>query len=374
MSSSTVTYTSISSDYEEPSDVGSPGVVVYGYDRLPMHPVDPYVEAALQAPEQASPSLDYVPGPKHPPSPNYVPGPKEPEQAPLSLDNVPEPEYPEYLEASEDDDEEKEEHPAPVDSFVVPVDDHVPSAEDTEAFETYESAPTPIPSPRRRTARMSVRPQTPMLAATEALIAVSSRDSVESYITIHPPSIRDTITTLLLPSTTHRDDLPEADMPLQKRARFTAPTSRFEVRESSLVATARQAGHTLAHTVDYGFIDTLDASIRASESRAMTAVGVVNERVTDLASTQRHETHKLQVCCEDAQDDRALLGAQVSILRRERRYFRSMASSYERERKRTKDEDRLTTHIQHEHDRFKDLVRVADAGPHDGPEDVGSSC
>ncbi|GJT54636.1 putative reverse transcriptase domain-containing protein [Tanacetum coccineum] len=272
-------------------------------------------------------------------------------------------------EASEDDDEEKEEHPAPVDSFVVPVDDHVPSAEDTEAFETYESAPTPIPSPRRRTARMSVRPQTPMLAATEALIAVSSRDSVESYITIHPPSIRDTITTLLLPSTTHRDDLPEADMPLQKRARFTAPTSRFEVRESSLVATARQAGHTLAHTVDYGFIDTLDASIRASESRAMTAVGVVNERVTDLASTQRHETHKLQVCCEDAQDDRALLGAQVSILRRERRYFRSMASSYERERKRIKDEDRLTTHIQHEHDRFKDLVRVADAGPHDGPED-----
>ncbi|GJT54637.1 hypothetical protein Tco_0989691 [Tanacetum coccineum] len=101
MSSSTVTYTSISSDYEEPSDVGSPGVVVYGYDRLPMHPVDPYVEAALQAPEQASPSLDYVPGPKHPPSPNYVPGPKEPEQAPLSLDNVPEPEYPEYLVPSD---------------------------------------------------------------------------------------------------------------------------------------------------------------------------------------------------------------------------------------------------------------------------------
>ncbi|GKC00226.1 hypothetical protein Tco_0986362 [Tanacetum coccineum] len=36
--SSGVTYTSISSDYEEPSDVGSPGVVIYGYDGLPMHP------------------------------------------------------------------------------------------------------------------------------------------------------------------------------------------------------------------------------------------------------------------------------------------------------------------------------------------------
>ncbi|GJS54812.1 hypothetical protein Tco_0628174 [Tanacetum coccineum] len=191
MSSSTVTYTSISSDYEEPSDAGSPGVVVYGYDRLLMHPVDPYVEAALQAPEQASPSPDYVSGPEHPPSPDYVPGPEEPKQAPLSPNYVPEPEYLEYLEdpeedstnypvdkgddvddessddddddddeeqeASEDDDEE-EEHLAPTDSSDVPDIDPVPSAEDTEAFEIDESAPTPIPSLRRHTARMSVRP------------------------------------------------------------------------------------------------------------------------------------------------------------------------------------------------------------------------
>ncbi|GJW51659.1 hypothetical protein Tco_0093010 [Tanacetum coccineum] len=59
--SSGVTYTSISSDYKETSDVGSPGVIVYGYDGLPMHPVDP-------------------------PSPNYVPGLEETEQAPLSSD------------------------------------------------------------------------------------------------------------------------------------------------------------------------------------------------------------------------------------------------------------------------------------------------
>ncbi|GKC61959.1 hypothetical protein Tco_1089557 [Tanacetum coccineum] len=102
---------------------------------------------------------------------------------------------------------------------------------------------------------------------------------------------------LLLQSTTHRDDLPEVDMPLQKRACFTAPTGRFEVGESLSAIAARQTGHTLAHRVDYGFVDTVDASIRASESRAMTAVGEVNERVTDLATTQR--------------------------------YFRSMASSYE---------------------------------------------
>ncbi|GJZ48990.1 hypothetical protein Tco_0603180, partial [Tanacetum coccineum] len=51
-------------------------------------------------------------------------------------------------EAFEDeDDDEEEEHLAPVDSSVVPVVDPVPSAEDTEAFETDESAPTP-PSSR----------------------------------------------------------------------------------------------------------------------------------------------------------------------------------------------------------------------------------
>nr|GEW17894.1 ribonuclease H-like domain-containing protein [Tanacetum cinerariifolium] len=67
-------------------------------------------------------------------------------------------------------------------------------------------------------------------------------------------------------------------MSLQKRAHFTAPTGRFKVGESSSVVAARQAGHTLAHTVDYGFIKTMDASIRAAASRSMTAVGVVNDR------------------------------------------------------------------------------------------------
>ncbi|GKA91885.1 hypothetical protein Tco_0813810 [Tanacetum coccineum] len=93
-------------------------------------------------------------------------------------------------------------------------------------------------------------------------------------------------------------------MPLRKRARFTAPTGRFEVGESSSAVAARQAGHTLAHKVDYGFIDTMDAIIHAFECRAVTAM---------------------------REDDRALLRDQVSLLTRERRYFCSMASSYEHE-------------------------------------------
>ncbi|GKF41223.1 hypothetical protein Tco_0124565, partial [Tanacetum coccineum] len=62
----------------------------------------------------------------------------------------------EEQEASEDDDEEEDEHPAMADSSDILVDDLAPSSEDTEAFETDESIPTPVPSPRRRSARMSV--------------------------------------------------------------------------------------------------------------------------------------------------------------------------------------------------------------------------
>ncbi|GKE88354.1 hypothetical protein Tco_1565829, partial [Tanacetum coccineum] len=42
-----------------------------------------------------------------------------------------------------------------------------------------------------------------------------------------------------------------------KRLCLTALASRFEVRESSTTAAARQTWHTLAHRVDYRFIDTL---------------------------------------------------------------------------------------------------------------------
>ncbi|GJW40137.1 putative reverse transcriptase domain-containing protein [Tanacetum coccineum] len=155
---------------------------------------------------------------------------------------------------------------------------------------------------------------------------------------------------MLLPSITHRDDLPEAGMPLRKRARFTTPTGRFEVEESSSAVAARQAGHTLARIIDYGFINTIDASIRDSESRAMTA------------------------------DDRALLGSQAWSHSESRiRALEALVRALQRDvdvlqKQRIRDEDRLMAHIQHEHDMFRDLVRATEAGPQDGPKDVGSSC
>ncbi|GKE29240.1 hypothetical protein Tco_1444624 [Tanacetum coccineum] len=202
-----------------------------------------------------------------------------------------------------------------------------------------------------RRARMTVRPKPPMVASTKALISEyayaptpPSPPSPLSPLSSPLPRIP-SLPLLLLPlhtSPTYASaplgyratmlyGIPEADMLSRKRLCLTALAFQFEVGESSTATVSRQTRHTLARRVDYGFIDTLDTSIQASEGIVMTAVEDVNERVTDLVSTQRRDAHEFYVRHEDAQDDRALLRAQISLLMRERRYFRSMSLSYERE-------------------------------------------
>ncbi|GKA12612.1 hypothetical protein Tco_0692158, partial [Tanacetum coccineum] len=89
-------------------------------------------------------------------------------------------------DSSDDDEEEKaseeeeDEHMASVDSVVAPVVNHVPSFEETEPFETDESAATP-PSPPacRTTARISIRPEAPM--------PFPSEEEVERLLALPPP-------------------------------------------------------------------------------------------------------------------------------------------------------------------------------------------
>nr|GEZ11362.1 hypothetical protein [Tanacetum cinerariifolium] len=148
---------------------------------------DPYVEVALQA----LPSPDYIPGPEEPelapPSPDYVPGPEyddddeDPEEDPVDyLANGGDDDDDEE-ESSEDDDDddmdieadEEEEHPAPADSVVVAstAADQALSAEETEPFETDESAATPPPHPAyRMTARISIPALVPMPPWTDSEI------------------------------------------------------------------------------------------------------------------------------------------------------------------------------------------------------------
>nr|GEY01401.1 hypothetical protein [Tanacetum cinerariifolium] len=154
--------------------------------------------------------------------------------------------------------------------------DALPSTRDTittlELIAEYASAPTP-PSP----------PPYPLTPLSSPLPQIHS-----------PP--------LPVPSPPTHTSLTYAEAPLGYRAAMIL----YGVGESSSDAAARPTGHTLAHRVDYGFVDTVDASIRAFESRVMTATGEVNERVTNLADIQRQDAQELYVRYEDAQDNQAL--------------------------------------------------------------------
>ncbi|GJX85363.1 hypothetical protein Tco_0336137 [Tanacetum coccineum] len=253
-------------------------------------------------------------------TPDYVHGPEEPDQAPLSPDYVLGPEYPEYLALSdeeedhadyptnggdddndddtgdddkepfedEEDDEEEDEHLALVDSPAVPIIDLVPSSEDTEAFETDEAAHTPVPSPRRHTGRMSVKPQTPVPLPSEAEVEIiialpipppspltplsSPLPQIPSPPLPPPPSSLHLppplLASLFIPPVDHREDTSEAELPPRKRLCLTALTSRYERAEE----------------VSYGIRDVwVDLTETIEEVAPMTLEGV-NDRVTELAA------------------------------------------------------------------------------------------
>nr|GEW36369.1 hypothetical protein [Tanacetum cinerariifolium] len=174
-------------------------------------------------------------------------------------------------ESFEDDDDEEEEHLAPADSiFVASLSlDHVPSAEETESFKTDELLALPILPPSPLTLLSSPLPQIP------------------------PPPTSPTYV---------------------ERARFTAPTSRFEVEESA--AAARQSRSTVACRVEYSFVDTVDANIRDFKKRTMVAIKVVNLRVSYHADVRRQQGEEFYTRHQDDQEDRAALRDEVDTLRR----------------------------------------------------------
>ncbi|GJS96230.1 UBN2 domain-containing protein [Tanacetum coccineum] len=86
------------------------------------------------------------------------------------------------------------------------------------------------------------------------------------------------------PPVDRREDIPEAKLPPRKRLCLTAPTSRYEVGESSTAA--RPTG---------------DSTETVKEIAPTTLEGV-NARVTELAEVHEEDTHDIYVVIEDAQD------------------------------------------------------------------------
>nr|GEW14906.1 hypothetical protein [Tanacetum cinerariifolium] len=317
--SSAVTYISVYTDSEpgrvfwgadeELLDGGSPRVIMYGYNGLPMQPVAP-------------------------PSPNYIPGPKEPQTPPVSQDEdecepmfiqpydpnyVPEPMYPEYIPLEDEHVLPAEEQPLPpVVSPTVESPGYVAESdpeEDPEEYEDIESEDglvdypmdggddgddddddsseddtdnkddedeedeeehlasadfanasipfppkaevkrllamsTPPPSPHTSLSPPSVGERLARMASTQALIyAVTAALPSPSLPPLPPPLY-------IPPPVDHMDDIPETEMPPHKRSCLFALGSRYEIGESFTARPTRSRG------IDYGFVSTIDAEVR----------------------------------------------------------------------------------------------------------------
>ncbi|GKD11382.1 hypothetical protein Tco_1191067, partial [Tanacetum coccineum] len=178
---STVTYTEVSSPYEDLSDIGSPGVVVYGYDGLPMHPPSPDYVPGLKEPEHAPPSPVYVPFVLDPVYLEFMPHEDDvlpDKEQPLSTSLLPTSDSPEYIADSDleedpkddpvdyltdkgddDDDDDESSDDDEDDDDDVEEDEDDGEEEEEEHLAPTDSTSSPVYCV---TARMSIRPQTPI--------------------------------------------------------------------------------------------------------------------------------------------------------------------------------------------------------------------
>nr|GFA22050.1 hypothetical protein [Tanacetum cinerariifolium] len=223
------------------------------------------------------------------------------------------------MDVEADEEEGEEEHPAPADSVVVTptAADQAPSAEETEPFETDESAATPPPHPAyRTTARISIPAPVPMPAWTDSE----------------------------LPSASRREDRPEVTLPPRKRLDI-AFGPRYEVGESSSADAARPAG---GFTADYGFVAAVDREIMRDPERSSeimrdpdrevgygitdswdeiveTLQGALDSTDTELGgyvrefeSRVRQDMDEIYTRLDDEQTERQLLAGRLNMLFRDR--------------------------------------------------------
>nr|GEY09358.1 reverse transcriptase domain-containing protein [Tanacetum cinerariifolium] len=230
---------------------------------------------------EASPSTDYIPGPEAPPSPDYILGPQYPEYLPPADDVLPAEEQPlpaavsptaespgyimkskpEMEPEEEDEDDEKSEE----DSIEYPTsrgdddgddlseddadDEDEEESSDSEEEEEEHLALT-VPAPALYGSVSAFEETKPFeegeTAATPPSFVYLSPTSYPLPPFLMPLPIFTPLPTSSfplpssLPSTSGSESIPEVDIPLQKKARFTTPTGGYEVGESFVAAAARQ--------------------------------------------------------------------------------------------------------------------------------------
>nr|GEV87421.1 hypothetical protein [Tanacetum cinerariifolium] len=334
--SSAVTYTFVYTDSEpgrviwgadeEQSDGGSPRVIMYGYDGLPMMPVAP-------------PSPDYIPGLEEPHTspapqdedehelmfiqphdPNFVPKPLYLEYIPLEDEHIlpaeeqplppvvsPTAESPGYVDESDpeedleeyeedeiedglvgyptngrddgdnddinssgydaDNEEEDEEYLAPADSAtVIPIDKLASSPEKTESIIPPPSIDTATIG-ARNTIRLQTSISLPPEAEVERLLAMLTPPPSPLTI-LSPPSTGERLARCIAPAALPSPPLPPSSYPPPPVDRRDGiPESEQPPRKRLCLATLGfryevGEGSTRGRGVDYGFANTVEAEMR----------------------------------------------------------------------------------------------------------------
>nr|GFB50061.1 hypothetical protein [Tanacetum cinerariifolium] len=288
-----------------------------------MDPLDPYVQLVMEAP----PSPDYIPGPEVPPSPDYIPGP----EAPPSPDYIPGPEYPEYLppaddvlpaeeqplpaavsptaespgyitesepkmEPEEDDGDDEKSEGDSIEYLTSRGDDDADdddgddlSKDDADDEDKEES----LDSEEEEEEHLALTVPTPALH--NSIPAYEDSDETEPFeegenaATLPPfgyyvAAMISVQPHILMPFRLD-ESIPDADIPLRKRARFTTPTGGYEIGENS-VAAARQIRPTLTIAESRRAEDRLIGRLR--RERSWTAAS--HERFIPKMAPKRERT------------------------------------------------------------------------------------
>ncbi|GJR95471.1 hypothetical protein Tco_0267645 [Tanacetum coccineum] len=252
--------------------------------------------------------------------------------------------YPDEPKDGEDDDQDPEEDPSEErksEDEEAKEDEPFEDSEETEPFEEDETAATP-PSPGHCGARITVRPQPPMVASTQALI--------DAFIIGSPsfPSLPPINPTYDQASLGHRaamihmrNDIPKEDMPPRRRSVLTAPSLGCDIAESSATAAARTSrgqydfvntvgtgqslvrspGHdarTIAKAADRAEDVGYVRALQASKSRMMTSMKKVNLRVSYQAQVRRQEGEIFYTHLYDARTDRRDIRLEIDVVRGQR--------------------------------------------------------
>ncbi|GJY86772.1 putative reverse transcriptase domain-containing protein [Tanacetum coccineum] len=219
--------------------------------------------------------------------------------------------YPDKPEDGEDDDEDPEEDPSEEhesEDDEAKEDEPFEDSDETEPFEEDETAATP-PSPGRRGARITVRPQPPMAASTQTLVDAGSPLF---------PSLPPTNPTYNQAPLGHRaamirmrDDIPLEDMPPRRRFVLTASLPGCDIAESSAAAARASRGQAANRAEDVGYARAL----QASEHRMMTSIEEVNLRVSYQVQARKRESEDFYTQLLDARTDRRDIRLEVDVVR-----------------------------------------------------------